>query len=278
VRFTGTTKAADQRAVVLWDDFVELFDDKPVSPKHPFTNAELPALSAFAESSERDREPVGWWKFGEGSGDVLADASKLASHGTIHGAQWTEGPGNMRALAFQPGSYVDFAQPLRLSNAATIMLRVKFDEAIRPNSAKGYPTLVSFGVDGDFSYNVTLGGQTGKLGFGCSVLDDERRRVLDGVRSIRESWDAGRWYHFAVVCDPALRQMITYVDGAPHDTATFRAPIQPGNPKSKLYFGLPAGWGYGHIAPSAALSDVRIFRTALKPEEIAAAFRSAEAK
>jgi hypothetical protein len=156
------------------------------------------------------------------------------------------------------------------------MFRVKFDPAVRPNSAKGYPTLISFGVDGDFSYNVTLGGQTGKIGFGCSVLDEDKRRVLGGVRSIRETWDAGRWYHFTVVCDPATREMSTYVDGALNDTATFNGPIQPGNPKSKLYFGLPAGWGYGHIAPTAALSDVRIYRTALSAKEIADASRAVD--
>jgi hypothetical protein len=72
--------------------------------------------------------------------------------------------------------------------------------------------------------------------------------------------------------------MIVYIDGILHDTATFDGPISPGNPKSEFYFGLPAGWGYGHAAPSAALSDVRIYRTALTAEEIAAARQSRQGK
>lgn len=267
--FYGVTKTANQRAVVLWDDFTELHgSEKPITPKRK------PAKRSSDVSNSKSDNPVGWWKFTEETGDVLSDSSPNANHGKINGAKWTKGPGSASALAFQPGAWVEFPQQLKLADAATIMFWVKFDAAIAPGKIKGYPTLLSYGIDGDFSYNVTLHAGSGKLSFSASFVNADGSRGLRGVQSVRDNWDAGSWHHVAVTCDPVEHQMAIYVDGALHDTAKFDGPIHPGNAKSKLYLGLPSGWGYGHVAPSAAMSDVRIYKLALPAAEVAAIHRT----
>lgn len=231
----------------------------------------LTTLAGAQQDAPKNAQPapdaglVGWWKLNEGSGEVARDTSVSGNIGKINNPVWITGPNpNSKALQIKPGSWVEFSRQQPLVDQLTVMFRVMFDPAVAPFSVEGYPDIVYYGKDGDISYAAGMS-KDGVMTFSTST---EGSRHWQNLKTTNDTWEAGKWYHYAVTYDTTARKMICYVDGVEQSSAEYYEPIFKGYANWKLYFGVPTGWGYQHKAFSGALSDVKIYQRALSAGEI----------
>jgi len=197
------------------------------------------------------------WKLDEGKGELALDSSGNGYHGTLAGAHggpaWTKSARGM-ALSFdgaadrvESGTFLpDLAMPFSITlwanPAATQMEHADI-----------------FGNHGEPFVGISLQQQGKTLNsFGFGYGDGKRWQGVGPVQL-----KSGEWQHVAVVCDGETA--VLYLNGEEKSRAAAKGPLAP-NPNQDFKLGL------GYHSPRyfhGLLSDVRIYRKALSPAEVA---------
>ena len=198
---------------------------------------------------------VAWWKFDDGSGDIVADSSGNGHNGTLMGdPNWVDGIIGS-ALAFDgDGDYVDIGKDSNfdITNQITISAWIKvsaFDRDWQAIIAKG-----------DRAWRLQRNWNKSTLEFACSGL------VVPGTDwgQIYGNMDVndGHWHHVAGVYDE--EKLYLYTDG--NLDASAEAPGNIRVDDEPVYIGensqTPNRFWNGLI------DDVRIYSYALSAEEI----------
>jgi hypothetical protein len=228
---------------------------------------------------------VGHYRFAEGSGTAVQDASPSGNHGTlVGGVTWTAGPRpGSRALRFDGKTgCVKLTQDLNqwLGGTATVAFWLSTTQKGVPSDGFAVPGCIT-GVDvsgGDVAVTTNdiqwgFVDEAGKVGVcvgdpayskGTKALD----QIL--VRSVQALND-GQWHHVALTRDAALGRLEVYVDGKLSATTLTAATGR----KTTPFFSI----GRKQVVPEqskpayffeGALAEVRLYNRVLKPDEIVA--------
>jgi len=209
------------------------------------------ALTAGGEASL-----VAHYRFDEGKGHTLRDATKNGNHGTIRGASWVR-CGDGFALRFDgTDDVVTFGDAPSLDLTRTVSV----EAWIRPDAP---PTHGEAGVVGK-SYDSYV----------LTYYTDGRCwwYISGGGNSCKALMDAGTWHHVVGTFDGTVSRL--YVDGVLADTAKPTTPtIGKGQP-----FLMGTSRGDPQFTQGAhyrgLLHDVRIYNRALAAKEVAVHHRS----
>ncbi|MBI3207285.1 MAG: winged helix-turn-helix domain-containing protein [Candidatus Solibacter usitatus] len=208
-------------------------------------------------------EETGWWRFEDGAGSRVVDASKTANHGVIVGkAEWIKAR-NGTALRFDGQGHVtgeDRGPAFPRDDAARTM-----SAWVQTATTGGEDTnIFRYGVDGfplTRHFNLFLA-QTGKVGFGYGTIDGAIRSktpVVDGA-----------WHFVAGVYEgPSTNRARLYIDGELEEAAKLPQLPKTGSNKQWLIGGPYAS----QTRFRGALDDVRLFSRPLRAAEIHALFR-----
>jgi alpha-L-arabinofuranosidase len=200
--------------------------------------------------------PAAYLTFDEAAGTTAADASGNGHAATLFGAAgWTPGQVGRSGLSVPgtAGSYAEIPTPVvDTTKSFTVAAWVKV------NQVGGYQTFVS--EDGDVlsSFFLQLRGDTNQFSF--TVPYDFFVLAQSGFTPT-----PGKWYHLAGVYDAAAQTASLFVNGVLADTVH--------NVVAGPATG-PTGIGRGKFAgnrvdfANAAIDDVRLFQTTLKPADI----------
>ena len=216
-----------------------------------------------------------WWKFDEGSGSMIADSSGNHLNGSVLGASWTSGVRG-GALRFDGTGHrvagIDMEQILpRQDMPRTLAAWVKTDTA-----------------SGDINGILHFGDPPGPASFDAPqlmLLPDGRPAFanqgyagMGGDHSLavaEQSILDGRWHHLAGTLSGG--RGVLYVDGAPRAVTNMRAVPKPAASMSPWARGTP--WAIANYVNQTrsgfrgTLDDVRVWRRALRPSEVAALHR-----
>ena len=226
-----------------------------------------------------DFREAAWWKFDEGGGTTITDSSGNQVIGTVLGGSWTSGVRG-GALRFGLGfggtgrrvAGVDTAQVLpRGDMPRTLAAWVKTDTA-----------------SGDINGILHFGDPPGPASFDAPqlmLLPDGRPAFanqgyagMGGDHSLavaEQSILDGRWHHLAGTLSGG--RGVLYVDGAPRAVTNMRAVPKPAASMSPWARGTP--WAIANYVNQTrsgfrgTLDDVRVWRRALRPSEVAALHR-----
>jgi len=259
VRVFSAALAADPRSVVLavsplaegvrYTLAVEGVRDRARQP-----NAAAPGARATFQRLDLHA----WWKLDEGAGDTAFDSS-----GNGHDAVLTSPAGGAAWAESARGTVVGLD-----GNGAYIEADTHFPELampfsitlwVNPAATQGVYADI-FGNHGEPFVGISLqqdGTRTNCYGFGYG---DGKR--WQGVGPVQLAAD--KWQHVGIVCDG--RAAVFYLDGVQKSRAAVQGPIAP-NPAQN--FKLGQGYHSGRFF-RGCLSDVRLWRRALSPEEAAA--------
>lgn len=216
------------------------------------------------------------WTFNEGEGNIAHDLIGGA-HGTIHGAQWTNGITG-QALRFDGiDDYVDIPESVNDFSQFTVALRFKTTAA----GADWYDR-------GGFSDNtmwqrfITLGADNGEISlataegqlhghFNLSKPGDAR-----DLRSSVTPVNDNQWHHAAMTIS-AEHQVVLYLDGVQVASKSISEDAAAINQErgedciGRTIWVEPAWLFY-----SGAIDDVRIYDRALSPAETQAIYRKGD--
>ncbi|MCK4623902.1 MAG: heparinase II/III family protein [Phycisphaerae bacterium] len=224
-----------------------------------------------ASCSPREKEGlIACWRFDEGKGDRLLDASGNDNHGRIHGATWTDGRfgGGLRFDGVDDYVQVPRSASLNsISKEITLMCWIKSPLAGRYTILERWPC--------------------GRSNQRCLELDvDSEGKCVnfalspDGTPGMWHkrpaSIPAGRWVHIAATCDG--KAMRIYVNGKPDPS-----PLALNDPRinistSDLRIG---AWYSGNTWScffKGIMDDIRIYSRALTHEEIHEHYRKPRPK
>jgi PKD repeat protein len=198
------------------------------------------------------------WKLDEGKGLVAADASRHKLDGALKGGvAWTN-VAERKALSFDGvGGIVEM--PTKLEDLA---VPFSFTFWVNP-AAEQVEYADILGNHGGTAHGLVMqqdGNKTNLFGF---IYGDGKQYY--GVGSAQLT--AGQWQHVAVVCDGS--KAFFYVNGEVTRSGAVAGVFAP-NPA--LTFRLGQGFGAGRFF-RGLLSDVRIYCTALSPEEVQAVMK-----
>ncbi|MDH4223578.1 MAG: dockerin type I domain-containing protein [candidate division Zixibacteria bacterium] len=170
------------------------------------------ALPALAQ------DLVGYWKFDEGTGTIAFDSSGYGNNGNLlNGPVWIKGKVGS-ALMFDgidDNIEIPDSSSLDLTDALTISMWLKPDSAIYSGFPDYYTLLCKWHGIGDqwrTGYLVSLNTySTGQLRLALGFGNGEW--IFPGT--VRDTWNAGQWYHIAVTYDRYLSSgnIKFYVDG-----------------------------------------------------------------
>jgi len=218
-----------------------------------------PAVTGGAWVQLVDPTPgmVGYWKFDEGQGSAVQDASGNGNNGLLSGAaSWVPGKeGN--ALAFAgTGANVVIPTLNAFQSAFSVTAWVKFDAV---NRGIDNPIL-GFGTAG-FNHGLQLCERAGKACFGFFDNDLSGNTVLV----------PNQWTHLAFVYD-GQNKMI-YVNGQLDITQVPWWPFQGQGAGTDLQLGAyPWATVPNQGALAGTLDEVRVYNTAISPTEVAAIY------
>jgi hypothetical protein len=216
--------------------------------------AELQMLSASPLT-----DPVGYWKFDEGSGTAAADASSNGSIGTLtNGPTWI--PGKLgQALSFD--GVDDSVQVAAISALNSYPLTVAF--WMKTDNATGLHGIVNKYFPGSFNgYQVFI--NNGNL---CAwYFKDASSYVWDGSACAMSTpgYADNQWHHVALVVDAAGGRL--HVDGVQKAGQAWTG--TPGNPSTPQELSLGQYPGTAQPYFSGVLDDVRIYARALSAAEL----------
>ena len=161
--------------------------------------------------------PVGWWKFDEGTGTSAADSAG-GNTGTLQsGAVWATGqigpfavslPGNSTGYVDVPAAVIDTTQ------SYTAMAWVKL------SSVSGYQTILS--IDGTQVSGFFLQKRTDTGGFALTALSSDSTGGTTS-HAAGGSVSAGQWYHVAGVYDATAHTLSLYVNARAAADGAFTA-------------------------------------------------------
>lgn len=193
---------------------------------------------------------VGVWLFDEGAGDEAEDSSGKENHGTINGADWTDGKfGN--ALEFDGGQSVtiDSTPDLQLGDKHTMMVWF-------------YATDISqhrmlIAKDAEYLLRIDRPGEGNKMSTFVHIGGWEPRASATIP-------DTETWIHYAATYDNSANsdQLIIYVNGERANSST-----RPGNPVGNANAVEIGKWGGGSQFVGI-IDEVAIFKDVLTEEDI----------
>lgn len=246
------------------------------------TAAHVDSRPSASAPADEPAELVARWTFDDpaapgrdASGNGLDGEARDGAHVTTDAAV---GSGALRTDGRGAAVVVPADSALDRRGTVTISLWFRIDEAFGPDSPSRI--LLDKFVDADHNLTLVLAGDDyDKGGWGDGRLvaklenDDVGRYVY--LRTARTAWEAGRWYHVAVVFDAdAATGSALYVDGR-LDVEEIDG--EPG-PIAMSYVG-PLTIGGGRTDPgqldreawfAGAIDDVRLYDGRLSEEAIAA--------
>jgi RNA polymerase sigma factor (sigma-70 family) len=224
--------------------------------------------TTYVATRPKDPGLVGHFAFSEGQGKQTADASPSANSGTlIGGVTWTVGPkSSSKALSFDGKTgHVKVPQDLNqwLGGTATVALWIKTRQANQRDEWLAPGVMVSSA--GTFSDNDVCWGEIDAGGrIGVSV-GDKAPGSAQSVRSTRPIND-DRWHHIGMTRDAGSGEVQLFVDGQ----LSARGKLKPGV-KTIPIDSIGQWYHPDHrVTPffQGDLSDLRIYRRLLTPEEI----------
>ncbi len=198
---------------------------------------------------------VGLWHFDEGSGTTASDSSEYSNNGTLMGGTiWTSGMFG-QALSFDNDSdYVD------CGDDASFDFEDKFtvEAWINLNVIPGYYDIIVNRAYGNWMFAV----HAGKLEFGEYLWypGSGTRRIYSDV----VSWNAGQWYHVAVVYDTIGKTADFYLDGV--SIGTGRQSSDPFGIVNSGNVGISGP--YGQTSFNGIIDEVRIWDGALTADQL----------
>ncbi len=211
----------------------------------------------LAVVGEASADLVGYWKFDEGSGDIVVDLSGYGNDGTINGATWTTGKFGP-ALNFDGvDDDVDCGndESLNITGEITIALWMKPSVAGEGGSNVGPVCKAEAGVDPwnwQLRYNAPGGGNY--MGFQFNGDPEGSTWV-----SVQQNLLPGEWYHIAGIFDGA--NMICYLDGVETERNTISG-IRGGS--GRFFIGQD---GWDNIF-NGVVDELRIYNHALSAVEL----------
>ncbi|HWH00400.1 MAG TPA: LamG domain-containing protein, partial [Pilimelia sp.] len=232
------------------------------------------AAPAAADSSGNNRPgvyqgrtdgPATWWRFDEGSGGTVADASGAANPGTLTGANvgWAAGPAG-GALSVTTGTgYVQATAPVRTDDSFSIAAWVNL-------AATGANRTAVSQRGANTSAFALRYHSSGRWAF-AAARTDVSSPTVDQVTSTVAATPA-TWVHLVGVYDDPADQLRLYVDGARQGAGT--AKTAEWHAGANLLAG--RAWLAGALAEQwlGQLDDVRVFRRALDDAEAAAVYHT----
>jgi hypothetical protein len=166
----------------------------------------MPALPAPPTSPKdlRGGGLMGYWKFDEGQGNLVRDASGFAQHGTLHGGWWIEGVQGRAVMFDGRGDFFDFGDAKALNVPAASGWSVALWMATHEGNGVVLSQRNSLGAGPLFDVLVENGSLKAAIRQDGLAVDPS---VVLGTRV-----DDGVWHHVAVVRNPfGLVQV--FVDG-----------------------------------------------------------------
>jgi hypothetical protein len=202
-----------------------------------------------------ENELVAYWKFDEGSGDLVYDNSGYGNHGTIYGATWTSGKinGALYFDGFNDAIEVPDSTSLHISNTITVGAWIKYEGG---DNVQINTVLTKRSGESGFS----LGTQHGKVRFsvGSTYFD-----YVEGTTTLQP----GKWYHLVGTYDGTTQKI--YVNGLLDGSRLYSGQLSSNT--APLFIGLcisgETGAKYGYF--TGIIDEVRIYNRALNSDEIA---------
>jgi len=203
---------------------------------------------------------VAWWKFDEGSGFRIADATGNGNRGAIHNGGWGEGV-HGSALQMDGGNnsivIIPLTEDLRSTAAQVTVMAWAYRIASHNVDlvGHGYPGLF-FGYHGDqFKWQ----------------LVNSRGEVMDCYADPRYRAELHTWHHLAATYDGAAARL--YLNGEEICQRPMTGSIvMPDGPFTISGYFSAGGRIIDEI--SGRIDEVRVFNRALGPAEIRAWYRS----
>ncbi|MHC4558288.1 MAG: LamG-like jellyroll fold domain-containing protein [Planctomycetota bacterium] len=213
----------------------------------------------------RAADPVGWWKFDDGSGTTALDSSGNGNHGEIHGGtEWIDGyHGGALRLNGQDG-YVNLpiGAVIASMDSTTIATWVDFS-----NAGGSWQRIFDFGSGSStYLFLCPRTGTAGPMHLAIQVGGQGHSEV-----NSPETLPTG-WHHVAAVITSGSMQL--YLDGLVIGSSTaVTMPSDLGNTSSN-WLGRSQFAADGYF--NGSLDDFRIYNEALSQEEIQLAMEGEE--
>ncbi|MCX6790068.1 MAG: hypothetical protein NTV60_00905 [Candidatus Kaiserbacteria bacterium] len=216
-----------------------------------------PKALTDAQLTTMTNTSVGWWKFDEGTGTKVTDASGLGNTGVINGAaSWVQGKVG-KALAFNTTNYViaSSSRPFVGNNDYT--------------ESAWFKTTMTYGVGidapiiwfgGNSSANVACLGIKNNVLESLHYADDQSFAFTPALNT---------WYHAAVVYTASNKQVSLYVNGVFQQTLTHTSNLNLSSSGTVI-----GGDTANSRKFSGTIDDARIYNRALSPAEITALYKS----
>lgn len=230
----------------------------------------LPCGAAEEAITEERKDPVGYWKFDEGEGTVVNDASGNNYHGLIlkdgKHTRWVDGR-NGKAIEFlgkrktrnENGCVrIPLMGEYDFSKGITFDAWVKFNTVDTRGARFGLVTNARYNDSGPgFHIFFAWGGlyfRTGE-GPGKKVCDTRSNRS-------QTKFEADLWYHIAVTYDGSV--VTLYLDGK--EIAASEPGVSLSKGRNEFYIGSTAnGYAYGM---EGIIDEVRLYDHARSPMQI----------
>jgi hypothetical protein len=207
-------------------------------------------------------DPIAWWKFDEGSGNIAADSSPGAHHAMITGASWDEGKVGWSLDFHGSGRYVTVdpaaLSPLTGRNYVTVAFW-QYGDIDMPPQSTAFQAAYSANPD-----QRVIAAQV--AWYGTVYWDTVYAGQWDRVSKSADSSEyIGQWNHWAFTKDAVAGEMKVYLNGSLWASDTGKH-----NPLSAAaYFKIGANIE-GNENYGGRIDDFRIFDICLTQDQIAA--------
>ena len=200
---------------------------------------------------------VAYWKFDEGKGSMVRDASGNGHDGTVDGAMWIAGKQN-QALSFQKGGLVEIPDhpELRLQNDLTITAWIRKTQLSTKGKSMG---IVSKSSQNAWDYDLFM--STSRLEHVAFYSDAFKAPQGDIEIISTHPITLNEWHHIAVTRRGASARL--FVDGVVTGTATLPEALTTSS--KNLFIGHDHDGGL-----VGSIDEVRIYNRALTDLEIKA--------
>lgn len=198
---------------------------------------------------------LAWWKFDEGNGHVVRDASGNGHNGSVNNPDWVEGKIN-HALNFERGGFVEIPdhKELQLDRDFTI---TGWIQKTKPSIQGRSMGIVSKSSKDAWDYDLFM--STSRLEHPAFYSDVFKIPGGDIEVISDEPVTLDQWQHVAVTRKGPMAKI--YLNGNVTGTATL--PERLATSSKSLFIGYDHDGGF-----SGAIDDIRIYDRALDAEEI----------
>ena len=250
-------------------------------------NIQLYGYAFSAEEITAEYGLVGYWPLDETSGNTAYDSGPYGLDATLMSNPAWQSEGGMHEGGLKFDGYNDYLEVpssnVHEIDVFTISGWFKLDNSFTSSTGTTQFICEKF-YSGDFDMLVALAGTDytqGSVPGGSMVFKVETNAGACYHWTDRTSWQAGVWYHFAIVHDGSTGEAYIYIDGV-DDTSSSAVGSSSG---IDLDYNAPLHFG-GRYADSqvsgdryldGTLDDLRLFNRPLCAEEVAAAHASGSA-